>query len=126
MKEIGRKLYLLRILHNYTQNYIAEQVDISGSTYIAIEQGLGNVHYARLASILGIYDLTINNFFSFTEQDILDVVRGQSVISQNMEHLIYSRVIAKLEALNQVLCQTVQALLNRGGEGTGQWNLENK
>lgn len=117
MKEISRKLYLLRILHNYTQNYVAEKLNISGSTYVSIEQGLSNIHYNRLQTLLGVYNLTMNNFFSFTEEDILNVVRGKSIIPANMDTSIYPRLVAKLETLNKLLFQMLQMTMDRQKEG---------
>lgn len=108
MKEISRKLYIIRILHNLTQTYVAEQLGISPSTYVSIEQGLTNIHYTRLESILAIYKLTLHNFFAFTEEDILSVVKGKSTITPHVDPSMYPRLVTKLEALNKVLFQLLQ------------------
>src|SRR5688572_20625437 len=108
MKEVGRKLFILRTLHNYTQSYVAEKLNISGSTYLAMEQGFANIHYNRLESILAIYNMTLNDFFSFTEEDILNVVTGKSVAKPDKESTGSSRIIMKLETLNSVLLQLLE------------------
>ncbi|WP_157986377.1 helix-turn-helix domain-containing protein [Chitinophaga alhagiae] len=119
MKEISRKLYILRILHNYTQNYIAEQLNIAGSTYVSMEQGLSNIHYGRLESILAIYNLSTRNFFSFSEEDLLNVIRGKCVIMQDDDSPMYPYVITKLEAIIKLLVQLLQ-MATGGQNGPGR------
>ncbi len=108
MNEIGRKLYLLRVLHNLTQHYMAEQLNVSSSTYVSMESGITNMHCNRLGSILSIYNLSPAQFFAFSEDDILNVVRGNSVVVPNAEPTIYPRIIAKLESLNLLLFQILE------------------
>ncbi len=108
MKEIGRKLYLLRILYNFTQSYVAEQLNIACSTYVSMEQGLSNMHYGRLESILAIYNLSMQNFFSFTEEDLLNVIRGKCVILKDEDTPLYPYVITKLEAIIKLMAQLLQ------------------
>lgn len=108
MKEIGRKLFILRTLHNYTQNYVAEKLNISGSTYLAMEQGFTNIHYNRLESLLAIYNMTLNDFFSFTEEDILNLVTGKGLARPNIESPAWSRLVMKLETFNSVLLQLLE------------------
>lgn len=112
MKEVGRKLFILRTLHNYTQSYIAEKLNISGSTYLAMEQGFSNIHYNRLESILAIYNMSLNDFFSFTEADILNLVTGKGVVHPNVESPGSSRLVMKLETLNSVLLQLLEMTMD--------------
>jgi transcriptional regulator with XRE-family HTH domain len=75
MNDISRKIHLLRILHNYTQVYVAGKLDISPSAYISIEQDATNITVKRLNSILEIYNISLLDFFSFTEDDVMNVLR---------------------------------------------------
>ena len=103
-----KEIYLLRVLHNLTQHYMAEQLNVSSSTYVSMESGATNMHCNRLDSILSIFNLSPAQFFAFSEEDILNVVRGHSVVVPNAEPSIYPRIISKLEALNMLLFQLLE------------------
>lgn len=108
MNEISRKLYIVRVLHNFTQAYVAEQIGISPSAYIAMELGQTNVHHERLEAVLSIYSISVNNFFAFSEKDILNVLKGKSLVSRHLEPSFYPQLVAKLEAINQMLFHMLQ------------------
>lgn len=110
MSDVNKKIYLLRILHNYTQAYVADQLDISSSAYIAIEQGGSNISICRLEAIIGIYGITLLDFFSFSEDDLMAVLRRGDVPQEVKP--IYGQLISKLESLNKILFQLVEHVID--------------
>lgn len=119
-------MFLLRTLHNYTQQYVAEQLNIAPSTYVSMEQGVVNISYARLEAILAIYNQTLQTFFAFTVQDVLDVVNGKSVVSKKQEAATCPGVMAKMEALNKLLLQLLQVYIERFKDTPKHWGIGNK
>lgn len=108
MNQIGRKLYLLRILHNFTQTYVAEHLNISPSTYVGVERGFSNIQHNRLEQLLELYQLPLGAFFSFSVEDILNVIKGKSVVVPVDSPTIYHDVVLRLEAVNNVMFQLLQ------------------
>lgn len=57
MKEINLKIKQLREVKSYTQEYMAEKLNVSNSTYSRIETGQQDITISRLAEIANILDV---------------------------------------------------------------------
>ncbi|RPE05805.1 XRE family transcriptional regulator [Chitinophaga lutea] len=108
MQDIGRKLYLLRLIHNYTQAYIADQLEIGHSTYLALEQDATRIPLFRLEKLLAIYNLTLGDFFSFDVDSLLQVIHGQKSASTNQVGISSKSLIQQLQSLNKLLLQLLE------------------
>lgn len=64
MKEINLKIKQLREMRSYTQEYMADQLRISNSTYSRIETGLQDITVSRLAEIADILKVEIWEMFA--------------------------------------------------------------
>ena len=111
MKDLGRKLFCLRVLHGYTQAHVAKQIGVSTTIYLGIEKDASNIPVKRLGNIMALYDLTLENFFAFNEKDFIDLLKGK--IPAILQEQFLPQLVAKLDAINKLLCQLVQHALSQ-------------
>lgn len=67
MKTIERfpkRLKILREIHNYTQEYIAEELGVSQSNYSKIEKG-GHISFERIMRVINVYKISFADFLEF-------------------------------------------------------------
>ncbi len=62
--ELGKKLKLLRLQKNYTQDYVAFCLDISQPAYHKIENGKTNINLKRLEELAALYDVSVVDILS--------------------------------------------------------------
>jgi transcriptional regulator with XRE-family HTH domain len=70
-KTINEKIRLLRLEKNYSQEYVAAQLELSQSYYGRIENGKRTISVDCLMKILSVLDVDYNTFFN-------DINNGQS------------------------------------------------
>jgi transcriptional regulator with XRE-family HTH domain len=63
-KKINEKIRLLRLEKNYSQEYVAAQLNLSQSYYGRIENGKRTISVACLMKILSVFDVDYNTFFN--------------------------------------------------------------
>ena len=61
---VSEKIRLLRLEKNYTQEYVAAQLELSQSYYGCIENGKRTISVACLMKILSVFDVDYNTFFN--------------------------------------------------------------
>lgn len=64
-ERMPKRLKFLRDLHNYTQEYLAEQLGISQTSYGNLERGDVAITLDRVTKVAQAYHLTIDEFFEF-------------------------------------------------------------
>lgn len=67
---IGNKIKKLRELRNYTQEYMAEQLEMSPTGYGKIERDEVDLVYSRLVQIAKILGVKVEDIISFDEKFI--------------------------------------------------------
>lgn len=104
----GKKFYYIRVLHGYTQEYVARKIGISVSCYIDLERGrTRKIPMGRMEDILAIYGLTLENFYSFRPDDLLALIKGDS---QAKEEESLRQVMHRMDGMQQLLFQLVDKL----------------
>ena len=103
---LGSKIKRLRELKNFTQDFMAEQLQVSQSAYSKLEIGETEITYKRLAQIAEILQLKPEEIANFTESMVFNVMHNQNgqnglVINQTTlttsEKELYERQIALLQ-----------------------------
>lgn len=61
MIELGKKLRTLREIKGYSQEYVANEIDISQRTYSKIENGLAKIDIERLQKIANVLEVDLIN-----------------------------------------------------------------
>ncbi len=112
---VGYKIKQLRELRNYTQSYVAEQLNISVSGYGKIERNETDISLNRLMQISKILETDFNTILNFDKQNIFNLQHNNvaNAIVQNQQILdkpIDER-LKQLEKDNIILKESLNALL---------------
>jgi len=121
MVDIGQKIKKVREIKGYTQEYLAEQLDISQKTYSQIENNQSKLDVNRLQKIADILEIGLIELLSFDDKNIFNnnfhdkvensqnyVVNQTSFEEELKAHLKY---IAHLEKENDYLRTPLDKLL---------------
>ena len=129
---IGEKIKKVRELKNYTQEYMAEQLQISQSQYSRIESGESDLLYSRLEQIAKILETSISeidnideaiSFISknkikgkevnhFQAKNNLNLTTKEEGLYQETKKL-YEQIIQQLEKENAYLRELLNNLINK-------------
>lgn len=97
----ARKLKTLRELNNYTQAYVADQLDISQNTYSLIEKGTTKITIDRLEEIANFYKISPPELIT---EGLTGLLQGINSENRNlppalsmMEKKMYEQTIERLE-----------------------------
>lgn len=81
--DFSNKIIELRKFHQYTQQYVAELLDVSKSTYIKYERGERKPKYETLFKLSNIYKVSIDYLLGKEEN-----LRKNSYVKQNISNLL--------------------------------------
>jgi transcriptional regulator with XRE-family HTH domain len=103
--EIGTKIKKVRELKNYTQEYMAQKLNVSQSTYSRYEKEDGDITISLLREISEIFGMKVDDLINFDEKFIFNnygtahdksfSVNYQAVGDKERE--LYEKTIALLE-----------------------------
>ncbi|TAE45339.1 MAG: helix-turn-helix domain-containing protein [Cytophagales bacterium] len=94
--EIGQKIKKLRELRNFSQQYMAEKLEIAQQTYSKMETGDIDFPISRLKNISDILGIRIVDIFSFDEKSILNSYNN------NAENITTGFIISDKEFLDRL------------------------
>lgn len=69
MKNLGKKIRLLRHQRGWSQEDVAKRLDISIPAFSKIETGITDVNLSRLDQISQLFDLTIVQLLTYNDAD---------------------------------------------------------
>ena len=116
-EQLGSKLRVLREINNYTQEYVADALNISSSTYSLMEKGQATFTVERLEKLALLYKLDIVDILNMSGQTIIHQIthtHSSGICSDNVninnnnglaeeERNLYKETIARLEEQNNKL-----------------------
>jgi transcriptional regulator with XRE-family HTH domain len=70
INNIATKLKRLRLNHNYTQEYVANQIGVSRKWYGMMESGEAEPKEENISSIAQFYNVTVEDIKNFDEKNI--------------------------------------------------------
>ncbi|WP_222166267.1 helix-turn-helix transcriptional regulator [Edaphocola aurantiacus] len=122
-KRLGNKIRMLREVHNYTQDYIADVIEVSHNTYSQMEKGVGQFTIERIEKIAGFYKMDVADLLNMNDQNIMQHFTNSNGIcsSENFtinngllaeEKQLYKDTIKRLEDQNQRLEEQNIKLMN--------------
>ncbi len=107
---IGHKLKKLRELKNLTQEYVANQLEITQSNYSRIENNEIELSLNKLEKIADVLEMKPEEILAFDEKYIFNLMHNENAYSgvtinnyYNQELKTLNEKIAKLEALVKLL-----------------------
>lgn len=116
--EIGTKIKKIRELRNFTQDYMAQKLNISQSTYSRFERNDCDLTISQLQDISEIFEIKIEDLLSFNEKLVFNnyhqANQGYNIFNNGLssqEKELYEKQIQRLEAdvdyLRNLLKQTI-------------------
>lgn len=101
--EIGNKIKKLRELRNFTQEFMAQNLEMTTSGYGKIERNETEVSYQKLEKIAEVLGLKIEDIINFNEQVVFHQLHNNYatagyIINQTMndkERSLYEQIIAQ-------------------------------
>ncbi len=122
---IGKNIKRLREFKNYTQEYVAEQLQVSQTAYSKIERDETDVSFSKLNKIAKILGVTINDIINTSDEKLwLSITYGQNfdnsnngiVIKQSIsenEKDLYERLIEEMKEEIRFLKETIKNLTSK-------------
>jgi transcriptional regulator with XRE-family HTH domain len=122
-QQLASKIKLLREVHNFTQDYVAEFIDVAQNTYSLMEKGETKLTVDRLEKLAKLYKMELVDLIRLNEQTYIHTItHSQGVCSQNVtinhlladeERELYKSTIERLERENEKLHKLIEKLTER-------------
>lgn len=115
---IGYKIKSIRELKNLTQEYMAEQLDISQDAYSKLEKGTTKISQDKLDKIAEVLEINPEDISDFDNQKILNSYYNSSIRNNsnhndaNLIRQLYEDKIALLEKLLRKAEEEIERLKN--------------
>lgn len=107
---IGNKVKKLRELRNYTQEYMAKELNMTATGYGKIERDESEVTFQKLEKIATILGIKIEDIINFNESFVFNVMHNQTgngyvVNNENFENerKLFEQIIAQMKEENSYL-----------------------
>ena len=113
---VGEKIKKLRELKNYTQQYVADQLDLSLSGYGKIERNETDISISRLEQIAEVLGVDINTVLSFEEKHIFNLSNNHLAngIVQNQyttQNDLVEQIVQQYKEENNYLKELIKELM---------------
>lgn len=119
-KLLAGKIKLLREIHNYTQEYVANVLDISQNSYSLIESGQTKLTIDRLEKLAHLYKMDLPELIRVNEQNYIHTItHSQGICSEQVvinhampeeERALLNKTIERLEKENEKLMKLIDKL----------------
>lgn len=116
---VGQKIKKLRELKNYTQEYMANQLDMTQSSYSKIETGETDISYSKLEKIAQALQIRPEDIITFNEHMVFNVMHNQTgqglVIYQLTDEVkkLHEEQVSTLKAEITHLKQVLEKVLGK-------------
>lgn len=111
---IGAKIRNLRELRNYTQAYMADQLNMSINGYGKIERDETDLSLSRLDQIAQVLDTDLNSILNFDNKNVFNFNSNQSANGiVNQQNMYYDSSIREIITLLREENQLLKELINR-------------
>ena len=109
---IGDKIKKMRELKNYTQQHMADEMDLSLSGYGKIERNETDISISRLGKIAKVLDTDVSSILIFDHRNIINVTEnkqanislgGQNINQLEMMEMIIAIYKQEIELLKEII-----------------------
>jgi len=114
--ETALRIKKIREYRNYTQQYMADSLELSQNAYCKIENGTTKLTIDRLETIANILDVPVESILS-SEKQTFNIERNERIYG-HIENLyeankeLLEKQIALLQQQNEHLLKTIEVLTN--------------
>ncbi|TLU99573.1 helix-turn-helix domain-containing protein [Dyadobacter luticola] len=98
--EIGEKIKKIRELKNYTQDYMAQKLEMTQAGYGKLERNESDLSYQKLEKIAEVLKVSVEDIINFNEKMIFNVMHNQTgngyVVNNGLseqERKLYEQII---------------------------------
>lgn len=125
-EKLAIKLRMLREINNYTQEYVANVLDIAPNTYSLLEKGQATLSIDRVERLATLYNMSTADLITLSDQNffgtitnsathnVSDAITINNGIAEE-ERLLYKETIARLEEQNDKLMVLLEKLSDKIG-----------
>ncbi len=94
---VGEKIKKLRELKNYTQQHMAEELDLSLSGYGKIERNETDISVSKLEKIAKILDTDMSSILNFDEKKVFNIIdNNQANVSMRDQYINQLELVDRL------------------------------
>ena len=91
MQQLSNKIKLLREVHNYTQEFVANELEISQKTYSQLEKGETKVTIDRIEKLAKLYKMDYLDLLKLNEQTFIqNITQSQGICSSKADIVTYN------------------------------------
>lgn len=115
--KINDKIRFIRMEKGWSQEIMAEKLNMALATYSNIERGITNIQNSRLEQIASVFEMELMELLSFGEKGVVYLAGENGIyqyiqdnsqhIYQNIKHLVISQEAATFE-LQKMQCLVEQ------------------
>ena len=122
VKNLASRIKILREIHNYTQEYVANTIGISQNTYSLLEKGETKLTVERLEQLANLYNLDLIDLIRNSDQTFVHSINNSAgsfsdhvTINQmaDGEREIYLKTIQRMENEIIKLHSLIEKLTNK-------------
>lgn len=105
VKELHRKLKILRGQHGFSQEYIADKLNMSRPTYMQIEKGERELDISEAKTLAEVFDMSLADFITDKEyiKPIIEIQGKKELVRQDKSEIRISIPQEKAKKFEQVL-----------------------
>lgn len=116
--KVGEKIKKLRELKNYTQQYMADELELSLSGYGKIERDETDISISRLEKIATVLDVDVNTILSFDERQVFNFNNNHNtMVSMRDQHInqmeFIDKIVSQYKDENQYLKDLITKLTSK-------------
>lgn len=116
--KVGDKIKKLRELKNYTQQYMADELELSLSGYGKIERDETDISISRLEKIATVLEVDVNTILSFDERQVFNFHNNQNtMVSMRDQHInqmeLIETIVNQYKDENQYLKDLISKLTSK-------------
>lgn len=103
---LAERIKLLRMFHGWTQEEMAEKLDLAASSYAKIERGQTDIPFSRLQQIADVFEIELADLFKLNEKNVFNIIGNSEThaISSSISAInIYTCEASKFQHENEKL-----------------------
>ena len=123
-EKLASQIKLLREVHNYTQDHVADVLNVSTNTYSLMEKGTATYTIDRIEKLAGLYKMNVMDLLRLSDQNIFHNITNSAThnvsdaitINNGLadeERQLYKDTIARLEEQNNKLMILIDKLSDK-------------
>lgn len=109
-QKLANLIRIIRLVNNYTQAYVAGQMNMSNTAYIDLEAGRTLLNPKRIEQLAAVFDIPFEDIMKLNTTHIVHVVLKRQGIDDRND---YEERIKRLEENNHEILQLLKVAIRR-------------